>query len=670
MEGLKRAWNQLVYTFSTEDRYAEYQPQGSSSVVGGEPFDTSNASRIQLNEFVDGAEVGGNDGVSECLLAWRHIDSWCSEHNPDLYATLSSPCTNNDIMWAEKDLAITFPAAVRASLRTHDGQEDVESMQGASGLIYGLKLMGLDEVVIMTRTWRSVAANLQRQIARMEQQRRAESSSELPQTVTPQAVKQKGYGKVARQDYHANARLQKDISQNYNKQFKLDKLPKQGSIPPLAIQPVYAHPGWIPLVTDHAGNHIGVDLAPGPKGKYAQVILFGREFDTKFVIADNWGDFLLGFVNDLEKGNWLLVDNTDDYLNGEGDLVFVDHATRGPILNYLAVLKKRSWEKWQSTKPAQPPTSSSVASFSTSSSFVNKPTPADGAGQARKTQGYAPMGPGASSTESVSYIPENDVIMEESNLTQTDTLSKETTNAATPKSSTAPTVIRVSTPASPSAAATELPEPSKKATSPTPAKEKKTPTVIQEHKPVSSKVGSDTELNIKDTETNEDTRATNTAHSMAPTVSSAVTDSTAIEETAGTGEKQEDTKNQDVELEDTADLNKSKNEDVTDANVTDANAKEVEGNASEPKATKPTTDSESKADAKVKSDQDIKIDNSTGQEAAPKTVTETLPNGDKHQDSTAAAVKKSDQKTKPAAEAKESDPKIDKLNEDFETVAL
>ncbi|AAS51781.2 ADL139Wp [Eremothecium gossypii ATCC 10895] len=657
MESLKRAWNQLVYTFSTEDRYAEYTPQGSTNVVGGEPFDTSNASRIQLNEFVDGAEVGGNDGVSECLLAWRHIDSWCSEHNPDLYATLSSPCTNNDIMWAEKDLAITFPAAVRASLRTHDGQEDVESMQGASGLIYGLKLMGLEEVVIMTRTWRNVAANLQRQMARMEQQQRAKSSSELPQTVTPQAVKQKGYGKVDNQDYHANPHLQKDISQNYNKQFKLDKLPKQGSIPPLAIQPVYAHPGWIPLVTDHAGNHIGVDLAPGPKGKYAQVILFGREFDTKFVVADNWGDFLLGFVNDLEKGNWLLVDNTDDYLNGEGDLVFVDHATRGPILNYLAVLKKRSWEKWQSTKPTQPLTSASVASFSTSSSVVNRPTPADAAGQARKTQGYSPMVPGASSNESVSFIPDSDVIMEESNLTQTDASSKGTTKPATPNPMTAPTVIRVSTPGSPSAAA-EAPEPPKKATPPKAAKETKTPTVTKESTPASD-ANVDTELDSKNTETNEDTRATNTAHSMAPTVSSAITDLTAIDEPVATAGKPKDTEKTD----DAKDVHEANKQDLTKANEAEA-----EENAVEPKDNEVSADSKVKARAESKSDHDSKTNN-IPEKKVPQVTAKALPESDRGQASDAASTK-SDKKAKPAEDPKEHDLKIEKLNEDFETVAL
>lgn len=373
MEGFKKKWKEFVYSFSTEDRYAEYNPKESaagpsaSMAAAGLATDSANASTtnltsqgsngIQLNDFVDGGELGGNDGVSETLLAWKHIDSWASEHNPDLLATFSDPCTRNDINNAEKDLSITFPASVRASLRIHDGQEDLESMTGTSGLIYGLQLMPLDQIVSMTQTWRNVAENLMKKREQLLQREASAAASsqlkgstvDLPNTsVTPQALKTKGYGKLETQDYRSmNPNLQRNISQNYDKQFKMPNIPRQNSVPPEAVHPVYAHPGWIPLVTDNAGNHIGVDLSPGPSGKYAQVILFGRDFDTKFVVADNWGDFLLSFANDLEKGNWYLVDEENDYFGGEGELVFRDKESKGPVMDYLDVLKRRSWLKWQ-----------------------------------------------------------------------------------------------------------------------------------------------------------------------------------------------------------------------------------------------------------------------------------------------------------------------------------
>ncbi|SCV00019.1 LAMI_0G02344g1_1 [Lachancea mirantina] len=380
MEGVKKKWKELVYSFSTNDHYAEYNPNKSSgaggiALRGGASSVPASSSQIQLTESIEGGDLGGNEGVSETLLAWRHVDSWASEHNPDLFATLSDPCTRNDINNAEKDLNIMFPASVRASLRSHDGQEDLGTLAGTSGLLYGLTLMPLDQIVQMTQTWRNVAENMSRhraaaaRAAAADQERGIEGSSgssaaaaagtasndavkiEVPnKSVTPQVLRSKGYGKLETQDYSSmNPNLQRDISVNHNAQFKMKQIPTQGSVPRDAIQPVYAHPGWIPLVTDNAGNHVAIDLAPGPRGSYAQVILFGRDFDTKYVVAKNWGDFLLSFANDLEKGNWYLVDEDDDFFGGEGELVFRDKNAGNRIMDYLEVLKQRAWAKAKRT---------------------------------------------------------------------------------------------------------------------------------------------------------------------------------------------------------------------------------------------------------------------------------------------------------------------------------
>ncbi|CUS21332.1 LAQU0S03e00144g1_1 [Lachancea quebecensis] len=349
MEGVKKKWKELLYSFSTNDRYADYNENQGTGISRG-PGDSgagtaaASSSQIQLTDFVDGHE-SSNDGVSETMLAWRHIEAWASENHSDLYATLSEPCTRSDIANAEKDLAIIFPASVRASLRLHDGQEDLESLTGTSGLIYGLQLMPLDQIVQMTMTWRSVADNMSKHNRDSAPSSPSNGSGvEVPnKSATPQTLKTKGYGKLDSQDYPtSNPGLQRDISQNTNKQFKMNSIPRQSSVPQDAIQPTYANAGWIPLVTDNAGNHVAVDLAPGPRGVYGQVILFGREFDTKYVVANNWGDFLLAFANDLEKGNWYIMDADDDYLSGEGDLVFRDKERDGPVVDYFDVLKART----------------------------------------------------------------------------------------------------------------------------------------------------------------------------------------------------------------------------------------------------------------------------------------------------------------------------------------
>lgn len=353
MQSFKKKFKEWVYSLSTEDHYAEYDPNNSpnfnmgvrsgqqpmqgnvnpSSVhltgdeemnIGGEQGDDINFDDLDLN-------TGGQEGVSEILLAWRHIDSWTEEHNPDLNATLGDPVTNNDITHAEEDLEISFPASVKVSLRIHDGQEDMESMTGTSGLIYGLQLMTLDQIVAMTQAWRNVASNLKKRQNQSSQPSSSRASME---------------GNSA-SSMEMNPNLPGSTAGVQRNQFKLPFIPQQKSIPPEAIQAVYAHAAWIPMVTDHAGNHIGVDLAPGINGVYGQVIIFGRDFDTKFVVAQSWGEFLLSFANDLEEGNWWLIEDSDDYLAGDGELVFRDKKRGGPIQEYLEVLKKRVMFKYR-----------------------------------------------------------------------------------------------------------------------------------------------------------------------------------------------------------------------------------------------------------------------------------------------------------------------------------
>ncbi|CEP63133.1 Smi1p LALA0_S07e03114g [Lachancea lanzarotensis] len=363
MQNFKKKWKELVYSFSTEDRYADYNGKTNDSVVPSRPESSvanaaASSSQIQLTDFTDGPVGGTNDGVSEAMLAWRHIDAWASEHHSDLFATLSEPCTRTDISRAEADLKIVFPASIRASFRLHDGQEGLESLTGTSGLLFGLQLMPLDQVVHMTQTWRNVAANMakhNRSLSPTTTNSTASGSNvEAPnKAATPQNLKTKGYGKLDTQDFQSmNPTLQRDISHNNNKQFKLNSIPRQDSVPPEATQSVYASQGWIPLVTDNAGNHIAVDLSPGPKGHYGQIILFGREFDIKYVVARNWGDFLLSFANDLEKGNWYIMDGDDDYLSGAGELVFRDKNAGNTVRDYFEVLKSRSRETWQKTTTA------------------------------------------------------------------------------------------------------------------------------------------------------------------------------------------------------------------------------------------------------------------------------------------------------------------------------
>ena len=69
------------------------------------------------------------------------------------------------------------------------------------------------------------------------------------------------------------------------------------SVPPGAIQEHYIDRGWIPIAHDFGGNHLGIDLNPGPQGQMGQIINFGRDQEIKRVISKNPAD-LWRFVDE------------------------------------------------------------------------------------------------------------------------------------------------------------------------------------------------------------------------------------------------------------------------------------------------------------------------------------------------------------------------------------
>lgn len=137
-----------------------------------------------------------------------------------------------------------------------------------------------------------------------------------------------------------------DLVRNMSTHSKNDyikKLPDQKSYPPNKVKLQYANPNWIPLVTDNTGNHIAIDLDPDTQGIVGQVIIFGREYDTKYVIADNWGEFMNKFALDFEDPDRCNLDYDSEM--GQFDLAYLDK--NGEIVDqgYLYVLAQRALGK-------------------------------------------------------------------------------------------------------------------------------------------------------------------------------------------------------------------------------------------------------------------------------------------------------------------------------------
>lgn len=363
----KSQFQEFIYAISTDDKYSEFDSRKSFNRINKPETEqlyshhANNGSSLDLvldsPQDID-ASINKNvyDGVHETKLAWRHISNWLAKNAPDLKSSLQSPCTSADLSDFQKDLNIKLPNCIVEFLRLTDGQS-LYNDNGSGGVIFGLKLLPLEEIMIMTEHWRKVAITLQAELSHISQSYKVQELSKLETShSSPNGIKKHSASSSTVDIFDSTYSSRNNSSHSLGtigspiESMKKSVVPQQRSIPPGRIHDRYAHPMWIPIITDEVGNCIGVDLSPPNKENWGQIILFGRDFDTKFVIADNFGDFLLIFANDLENGNWEIQrDETNNYgdllIGSEGNLVFVDRKS-GLEVGYLQVLKKRSLEKW------------------------------------------------------------------------------------------------------------------------------------------------------------------------------------------------------------------------------------------------------------------------------------------------------------------------------------
>lgn len=346
---------EFFYSLSATDKYSDFDSRKSFNRVNKPTVQTSLLYAQENSEssasLASPATPESSDGVHETRLAWWHVKKWLHKHSQDLNATLLSPCTESDLSEFQKDLNIQLPRCVHEFFRMTDGQSTFNS-NGLGGLVYNLKLMSIDEIAVMTESWRSVhqlilhRQSAQSSVTRLPSVARLQSGQDFGSdlaSIPKLSVSSDDLGLTRKPPKHETA------------------FPDQRAVPPGTVLPVYAHSMWIPIITDGVGNCIAIDLSAPPDGDtpasdlrvWGQVIIFGRDFDTKFKIADNFGDFLLIFANDLELGNWELRSSTDNeeddlMVGSDTELIYVDHETKKE-LPYLDVLRTRATDKWLAT---------------------------------------------------------------------------------------------------------------------------------------------------------------------------------------------------------------------------------------------------------------------------------------------------------------------------------
>ncbi|TGJ82265.1 hypothetical protein E0Z10_g6502 [Xylaria hypoxylon] len=248
-------------------------------------FETvSSPGDIQMQSFADGTPPAPPVGHS-----WKRIDRWAEENYPELFDQLCEGCTDNDLIELEHQLDCSLPQDLRDSLIVHDGQERGGN---PTGIIFSSMLLDCEEMVQEWDQWR-----------RVNQQYLLETS------VTNPAVPSKAFGGSGEA---SSSRSAPGSPGSQKSSWRQDLQARQDSVPAGAIQRAYAHPAWIPLVRDWGGNNLAVDLAPGPTGIWGQIILFGRDYDTKYVVARSWGAFLAILADDLNSGKWFVDEDTNE----------------------------------------------------------------------------------------------------------------------------------------------------------------------------------------------------------------------------------------------------------------------------------------------------------------------------------------------------------------------
>lgn len=328
----------FVHSISTSDHYATYDPSkpaapqeeqaplttAAGSEAAGEPGSRRNSGYVpgmRTAQLGGGSPRGSQEQnpqdnipladmapIPAPDLSWTRIDDWIESHYPELHDQLQYGATENDLNDLERDLDCVLPSDVRESYLVHDGQEHGGK---PTGVFFGITLLDIEDISEEWNIWRRAALRL----------------DELAQRQKPEPSSSNG---AARRSASRDA--------------SLAWIENQASCPPEHVQPLYAHPAWIPLAKDYDGNNIAVDLAPGPKGHVGQVILFGRDFDTKYVVSPSWGDFLAQFAADLESGNSYIDDDIED-------AVFAFKLPAGQLVSYFNVLKQRVLR----TQPRPPP---------------------------------------------------------------------------------------------------------------------------------------------------------------------------------------------------------------------------------------------------------------------------------------------------------------------------
>lgn len=182
--------------------------------------------------------------LPDAQAAWARFERWLGDHLPALADDLADGAAEADLDALAERTGLALPDAVRAVYRRHDGQRTP-----VPGLFFGLQFLSAREAGDEWGRW----AELVRGDPAL--------TDDVDVTASPEG----------------------------------------------AVRPVYFSEGWLPVASDGAGNHLAVDLDPGPAGTAGQVVTFGADEPVRLVVAPSVADFVGWCARVCEGGEATVV---------------------------------------------------------------------------------------------------------------------------------------------------------------------------------------------------------------------------------------------------------------------------------------------------------------------------------------------------------------------------
>ncbi len=174
----------------------------------------------------------------------ERLEKWLEINLPELHADLAPGCAEDVIAEFEVQVGKALPECFKDLYRAHDGQRGAIN----TGPFYGLIFLPIADARSHWAAWKKIVED------------------------------------TSPEDMKGASMFSKSAMAG-------------------AVKEIYANEYWIPFAYDYGGSHLGVDLDPGPRGTFGQVINFGRDEDEKFVVASSVATFLEWLANQLESGN-------------------------------------------------------------------------------------------------------------------------------------------------------------------------------------------------------------------------------------------------------------------------------------------------------------------------------------------------------------------------------